>query len=78
MPAPDAALVPSARSALPPLERIAFSPDEVAQLLGLSRATIYNLMSRGQLRYTTIGNRRRIHRSEVERLAGAPVEDGAA
>jgi putative molybdopterin biosynthesis protein len=74
MPAPDAALVPSSR---PLLERIAFSPDEVAQLLGLSRATIYNLMNRGELRYTSIGNRRRIHRFEVDRLAGRP-EDGAA
>jgi excisionase family DNA binding protein len=81
MPAPttDDALIPSARHA-ERLERLVFSPNEVADMLGTSRAHIYNMMSRKELRYTMVGKLRRIPRSEVDRLvtlSDAP-QDGAA
>ncbi|MFN6121341.1 MAG: helix-turn-helix domain-containing protein [Actinomycetes bacterium] len=78
MPAPVAPLTPSASDAVSRLNRLAYSAAEVAQLFGLSKATIYNMMNRGELRYTTIANRRRVPLSEVERLATVLVEDGAA
>ena len=50
--------------------RFAYSPAEAAQLLGLSRKGVYDLMSSGQLRSTNIGKSRRIPVTELRRLAG--------
>ena len=41
---------------------------QVAELLALSRSTVYNLMERGDLRYAKIGRSRRIPSAEVDRL----------
>lgn len=52
------------------LPRAAYSPAEAAALLGITRKTIYSLMSRGELRTTKIGRARRVPATEVARLAG--------
>lgn len=49
--------------------RLAYSPAEAANSIGVARQTIYNLMQRGELRSVKIGRSRRIPASEVERLA---------
>jgi excisionase family DNA binding protein len=42
------------------------SVTEVADLLGIHRATVYDLLATGQLRSTTLGRRRLIPRAAVE------------
>jgi excisionase family DNA binding protein len=51
----------------PPL---AFPMAEAAATLRVSKAHLYRLIARGELRSTKIGGSRRVPRSEVERLAG--------
>lgn len=64
---PDGSANP--RPAAPVPDRLAYGPKEAAQLLGLSRAHIYNLIASGELQSTIIGQRsRRILRSELERF----------
>ena len=53
---------------LPPDGRLAYSPGEAAALIGVARATIYNLMRCGEIRSTQVGRCRRISRNEIERL----------
>lgn len=57
--------------------RLAYSPAEAAEMLGVGRATIYNLMKRGELRSVTIARTRRIPLCELERLAGLAGASGA-
>lgn len=47
---------------------MAYRVDEAAENLGLCRATIYNLIARGELRAVKIGRATRIPASELERL----------
>jgi excisionase family DNA binding protein len=50
-------------------ERGAYSPEEAAQWLGVSLATVYRLMERGELPFVKIGSirgRRFIARSTLE------------
>jgi excisionase family DNA binding protein len=42
------------------LTALAVTPPEAAALLGVSRATVYNLIARGELRSVKIGASRRI------------------
>ncbi len=50
------------------VERLAYSPGEAAEALGVSRQHIYNLMNAGQLRSVSFGRSRRIAASELERV----------
>jgi excisionase family DNA binding protein len=59
----------------PITRRYAYSPEEAGSLLGVTRQTIYNLISRGELTSVKIGRSRRIPHSELERLL-APIGDG--
>lgn len=52
---------------------IAVSPAEAASLLGVCRATVYNLIGRGELHAFKVGRCTRIAFSEVQRLASAEV-----
>ena len=47
---------------------IAVSPQQAAELLGLSRVQIYNLMRANQLANFHIGRSRRISMREIERF----------
>lgn len=48
--------------------RLAYPIDETAALLGVSRRTVYELISRGELRPVRIGARQRIPAAELQRI----------
>ncbi len=55
----------------PRVERLAYSPEEAAEALGISRHLIYDLLRTGQLRSRKAGNRRLIGLQQIEAfLAG--------
>lgn len=47
-------------------QRLAFSPDEIAAALGISRDLVYDLLRTGRLRSVKAGRRRLISRQHVE------------
>ena len=54
-------------------ERLAYSPDEAAELLGISRELVHDLLRTGQLRSVKAGRRRLIAKHHLEAfLAGQP------
>ncbi len=60
-------------------ERLLYRVEEAGQELGLSRATVFELLSSGELDSVTIGRSRRIPRQALEEFvarlrAGSPVE----
>ena len=48
-----------------------FSVDEVASMLGSSRASVYRLLRKGELRAIRIGARQRISEAEIARITEA-------
>ena len=48
--------------------RLAYSVDEAAEIVGLGRTTLYDLMDRGLLRFTKVGRRRLIRHADLEAL----------
>jgi excisionase family DNA binding protein len=48
------------------IERLAYSPDEVAELLGISRELVHDLLRTGQLRSVKAGRRRLINRRHLD------------
>ena len=48
--------------------RLAYRPNEVPAVLGVSRAAVYEMLKSGQLGSTKIGGKRLIPRREIERL----------
>ena len=48
--------------------KLAYRIPEVAELFGLSRAHIYNMVARGEIRAIRFGNAVRIPVTEVDRL----------
>ena len=57
-------------------EKISFRPDEAAQVTGIRRTKIYELIASGQLRSVKIGKARLIPREALEELLTA--QDQAA
>ena len=57
------------------LERIAFSMDEAAEAVAVSRRMLYHLVSAGKLRTVKIGTRRFVPRTELERLTSVQLSD---
>lgn len=54
-------------------ERLAYSPDEAAELLGISRELVHDLLRTGQLGSVKAGRRRLIAKRHLEAfLSGAP------
>ncbi len=54
-------------------ERLAYSPDEAAELLGISRELVHDLLRTGKLGSVKAGRRRLIGKHHVEAfLAGEP------
>lgn len=60
------------------MNRAAISPGEAADLLGVSRQTIYNLVERGELTRYKVGRCTRLQRREVLALVGVLDTDDAA
>lgn len=52
-------------------ERLLLRPEEAAQRLGLSRATVYELLAAGRIESLTIGKSRRIEVPALERFIDA-------
>lgn len=48
-------------------DRLAYRPDEAADVIGVSRTTVYALMRDGALGFVRVGRARRIPRAELER-----------
>ena len=48
--------------------RMAWSVDEAASLIGISRRLLYELLRSGQLRSVKIGSRRLIRQQDLERF----------
>ena len=51
-----------------PVERAAYSIDEVAEALGISRPMVYKLVAEGRLRFVPAGARRLIPAAALEEL----------
>ena len=64
----------------PQIPRVGYKVTEVAEMLGLTRQTVYNLIRRGEIRPFRPGGATRISADEVERLVkrttGAPSTRG--
>lgn len=54
--------------------RLAFTVEEAAELLSLSRAKLYSLLSKGEIRGLKVGRSRRIPLRELERFIEAKLE----
>jgi excisionase family DNA binding protein len=68
-------LAPAARDAI---ERIAYSPAEAAEALGVTRQHVYHLIERGELRRFHVGRCARIPVADVLALVGGePPRDAA-
>jgi excisionase family DNA binding protein len=70
----------------PQIEPLLLTPREAAELLGVGRAAVYSLISRGAIPTLTVGRRKRIPRNHVETwitaqsslpVAAAPFSGGA-
>lgn len=58
-------------------ERHALSPAEAAEVLGVTRQTIYNLIARGELRAHKIGRLTKLNAREVFALIGGVPDEAA-
>lgn len=56
------------------IEKIALSVTEAAELLGVSRPTVYKLMHRADFPVLRIGTRTLIHRAKLEEWCAAQAE----
>ena len=65
---PEVIVSRSVPPTVPVVRRHAYTPTEAAQVLGICRASVYNLMSRGELRSVKLGGSRRIPVEEIDRL----------
>ena len=55
-------------TAAQPVPRTAYTVDEAAASLGICRASIYNMIARGELRAVKIGRSTRIPAAELDRI----------
>lgn len=58
------------------LERMLLSPEEAAEVLGVGRAKVYDLMSEGRLASIKLGRCRRIPMASIRRLV-EPSQESA-
>lgn len=66
---PRQAQVPDTSAHVGPPTRLAYPPLEAAGKLGISRAHLYNLIARGEIRVVHLGRSVRVPASELLRLA---------
>jgi excisionase family DNA binding protein len=58
-----------------PRPRLAYSLAETSKRLGLSKATLYRLIARGELKAVRVGSRRLVEAAEIERLLARGRQD---
>lgn len=63
---------------IPSVPRLALSPTEAAEALGVSRSEIYRLMAEGSIRSKKVGRRRLIPVDEARAFLARDLESGAA
>lgn len=56
------------------MERLLYRAEDAARLLSLSRAKVYELIARGELRCVHVGRAMRIPRQELERFCQKLLE----
>jgi excisionase family DNA binding protein len=59
------------------LTRLAFSANEVAQILGVSRATVYRMIALGEIRPISHNGTLRFSQKEIDRYVGTTMEVAA-
>lgn len=59
----------------PPRPRLAYSLAETSMQLGLSKATLYRLIARGELKAVRVGSRRLVEAEEIETLLARGRQD---
>lgn len=52
------------------MQPLAVSVGQTTAMLGLSQATLYRMMDRGELDYAKVGGRRLVKMSSIKRLLG--------
>jgi len=52
------------------IERRAYSPEEVSEILGVSKSHVWKMLRQNELRSTKLGRRRIISSAEIERILG--------
>ncbi len=60
--------VPVSKQNFGVVPRVAYSPAEFAEALGVSRQHVHNMIGRGELQSMKLGKARRIPATEIERL----------
>lgn len=58
--------------------RLALTPTECAETLGITRAHVYTLLSRGEIRSVKLGRVRRIPVAEIDRILAAAQQPAEA
>ena len=56
-------------------ERVSFSVNEAAELIGVSRVTVYNQIAAGNLGSIKVGRRRLITRDQIEAFLRERTDD---
>jgi excisionase family DNA binding protein len=56
------------------MERILLKPIEAAEVLGLSRSSVYELIRSGELPTVLVGGIRRVPMAELKRMVAAKVK----
>lgn len=56
------------------VSRLAYSPDEVAQVLGISRELVNDLLRTGQIHSITAGRRRLVSKFHLAQFLGVPQD----
>ncbi len=60
------------------MTKLLLTPDEAAQVIGVGRSKMYQLMATGVVRSVKIGSLRRVPMTALEEYVAALVDEGAA
>ncbi|MER5300173.1 helix-turn-helix domain-containing protein [Streptomyces lasiicapitis] len=60
-------------TAVAPVDRLLYTPEEAAESLAIGRSTLYELMAAGVLNYIKLGRCRRIRRADLEAYVSSLV-----
>ncbi|MFZ4240733.1 helix-turn-helix domain-containing protein [Streptomyces murinus] len=58
-------------TAIAPVDRLLYTPEEAAEVLSFGRSTVYELMAAGDLKFIKLGRSRRIKRVHLEEFVAA-------
>ena len=58
-----------------PADRLLYRPEEAAEMLGIGRSTLYELMTAGLVEYVKLGRCRRIRRTALEQYVDGLIPE---